>query len=159
MYLNFGSAKSRFGQDGAFAGACGQALKQAKAHNQAYDVLLVDEAQDLPPQFLRLCHAFLKGPKRLVYAYDELQNLSGESLPSPKRIFGAPFGDGANSHAKRDLVLPTCYRNSRPVLVTAHALGFGIYRSPPPKEETGLVQMLIIQAFGRMWDIGFKMEN
>ncbi len=156
-YLNFGSAKSRFGQDGAFAGACGQALKQAKAHNQAYDVLLVDEAQDLPPQFLRLCHAFLKEPKRLVYAYDELQNLSGESLPSPKRIFGAPFGDGANSHAKRDLVLPTCYRNSRPVLVTAHALGFGIYRSPPPKEETGLVQMF--DHPGLWKDVGYRVQD
>ncbi|CCQ66325.1 hypothetical protein CWATWH0402_3938 [Crocosphaera watsonii WH 0402] len=29
----------------------------------------------------------------------------------------------------------TCYRNSRPILASAHALGFGIYR------DQGLVQM------------------
>ncbi len=36
---------------------------------------------------------------------------------------------------KQDVVLNTCYRNSRPILASAHALGFGIYR------DQGLVQM------------------
>jgi len=87
----------------------------------------------------------LRDPKRLVYAYDELQNLSGNSLPPPEEIFGkdrqgrplVTFDNGS----PRDVILPKCYRNSRPVLVAAHSLGFGIYRQPPEGEDTGLVQM------------------
>src|SRR3546814_12680601 len=65
----------------------------------------------------------LKPPKRLVYAYDELQNLSGVSLPPPEEIFGndeagrplVTFGEDR----RRDVILQKCYRNSRPVLVSA----------------------------------------
>ena len=75
---------------------------------------------------------------KLVYAYDELQNLSGGSLPPPEEIFGKEedgtykvrFGDTDDAGSRNDIVLKKCYRNSRPVLVTAHALGFGIYRRP-----------------------------
>ena len=42
---------------------------------------------------------------------------------------------------RRDIILEKCYRNSRPVLVTAHALGFGIYRKPSAQDSVGLVQM------------------
>src|SRR3546814_3991464 len=62
-----------------------------------YDVILADEAQDFAPSFLSLCYSMLKPPKRLVYAYDELQNLSGVSLPPPEEIFG-------NDEAGRPLV-------------------------------------------------------
>ncbi len=148
-YLDFGSAKRSFGTQDAFARACKQALDQADERRPLYDALLVDEAQDLPPAFLALCHAFLKDPKRLVYAYDELQNLAGESLPPPEDIFGRTndgspcvrFDNEGGDSRRRDVVLQRCYRNSRPVLVTAHALGFGIYRPPPREGETGLVQM------------------
>ena len=148
-YLDFGSAKRSFGTQDAFANACKQALDQTDEHRPVYDALLVDEAQDLPPAFLALCHAFLKDPKRLVYAYDELQNLAGESLPPPEDIFGRTndgspcvrFDSEGGDPRQRDMVLQKCYRNSRPVLVTAHALGFGIYRSPSREGETGLVQM------------------
>src|SRR3546814_10366125 len=87
----------------------------------------------------------LTPPKRLVYAYDELQNLSGVSLPPPEEIFGndeagrplVTFGEDR----RRDVILQKCYRNSRPVLVSAHGLGFGIYRDAPQGAPTGLVQM------------------
>jgi superfamily I DNA and RNA helicase len=72
----------------------------------------------------------LKSPKRLIYAYDELQNLSGTSLPPPEEIFGndargQPLVTFGNDR-RRDVILQKCYRNSRPVLVSAHWLGFGI---------------------------------
>ena len=54
--------------------------------------MLVDEAQDFSSAFLRLCHTILCEPKRLMYAYDELQNLSGESLSSPEDVFGRDEG-------------------------------------------------------------------
>ena len=114
-----------------------------------YDAILVDEAQDFSPSFLRLCYEMLQPPKRLVYAYDELQNLRSQSLPSPEEIFGLaedgtpkvrfkPFEEG---QPQQDIILEKCYRNSRPALVTAHALGFGIYRNPPAPKESGIVQM------------------
>ena len=148
-YLDFQAAKSQFGRSESFAGACKQALDQTEVSRPIYDALLVDEAQDLPPAFLKLCHAFLKEPKRLVYAYDELQNLANESLPPPEDIFGrrddgtplVRLDDGARDGPRPDIVLQRCYRNSKPVLVAAHALGFGIYRAAPQPGQTGLVQM------------------
>ena len=164
-YLDLRSAKARFGGQQPFAGACKQALDGVREHQPMYDALLVDEAQDLPPAFLGLCHAFLREPRRLVYAYDELQNLTGESLPSPENIFGRTsdgdprvrFDDEGDDRPRRDVVLHTCYRNSRPVLVTAHALGFGIYRLPPKEGETGLVQMF---DHPNLWEaVGYRVRD
>ena len=109
---------------------------------------------------LMLCRRFLKSPRRLVYAYDELQNLERESLPSPEAIFGA------DAHGKpavrleedgQDIVLRTCYRNPGPLLATAHGLGFGVYRTPPPTKTTGLVQMFDSPA---LWDdVGYQVTD
>lgn len=148
-YYDFGSAKRKFGRGKEFEGACWEALVECQNPTGSYDAILVDEAQDFPPAFLRLCFAMLKQEKRLVYAYDELQNLSSQSIPSPEEIFGKnPDGSpivrlAPNQQGKpqQDLILEKCYRNSRPVLVTAHALGFGIYRTPDPNVGTGLVQI------------------
>lgn len=158
-FLDFKSASYRFGgNDKAFDGACRAALRNASAAAHLYDAILVDEAQDFAPSFLKLCYSMLKPPKRLVYAYDELQNLSGNSLPPPEEIFGndergnplVSFGNDG----RRDVILKMCYRNSRPVLVSAHGLGFGIYRNAPQGAETGLIQMFDHPA---LWvEIGYK---
>lgn len=161
-YLDFGSAKGRFGEDNEFSGACEYALSQMQERKKLYDAILVDEAQDFPPSFLRLCYELLDDSKRLVYAYDELQNLSGRSLPPPEEIFGTKadgspvvsFADVDPGEPRRDIMLQKCYRNSRPVLVTAHALGFGIYREPPSPGATGLVQMF---DYPQLWEeIGYR---
>ena len=150
-YLSFNRARSLFGQEDAFSGACDAALDSTTASRHTFDAILVDEAQDLPASFLRLCYSLLNEPKRLIYAYDELQSLSGHSLPPPENIFGQESDGTPRVSFDRtgdtlltpiqDVILPKCYRNSRPVLATAHALGFGIYRQPPPGEATGLIQM------------------
>ena len=162
-FMNFNSARERFGSVRAFAGACQDAVTQAQQSNPIYDAILIDEAQDVSPEFLRLCHASLRHPKRLVYAYDELQSLSGESLPPPDEIFadvestGWGPTPGAERGPRRDIILEKCYRNSRPVLVTAHALGFGIYRKPPTENETGLIQMF---DNAQLWtDVGYRVKN
>ena len=161
-YFDFRMARSKFGGDREFAKACEHALGQARENKQLYDAILVDEAQDLSPAFLRLCYELLKDPKRLVYAYDELQSLSGESLPSPEEIFGknadglpkVRFDDVNSNEPQRDIILAKCYRNSRPVLVTAHALGFGIYRKPNRPSQTGLIQMF---DHPQLWEeIGYR---
>lgn len=157
-YYDFGAAK-KFGAGREFEGACENALLEAsKAEfKQSYDVIVVDEAQDFSAHFLRLCYELLKAPKRLVYAYDELQNLNGRSLPPPEEIFGnnadgsarVTFSAPVPGKPRQDIILEKCYRNSRPVLATAHALGFGIYRKPD-----GLIQIF---ENNELWkDIGYK---
>lgn len=135
-YLDYVRARAVYGMNSAFAEACRLALRQAIGMAPVYDAILVDEAQDLPPEFLQICYRLLGSRKRMTYAYDELQSLTGPSLPAPEQI----FGDRQRSLSS-DIVLPRCYRHSRPVLATAHALGFGIYRTPREHDEIGLVQM------------------
>jgi superfamily I DNA and RNA helicase len=155
-YLDFGSAKDQFGSDKAFEGACDVALRGLKKFAPRYDAILIDEAQDFAPNFLLLCYEYLKEPKRLVYAYDELQNLGNRSLPPSEEIFGKDANGAArvvigapeSGKPKQDIILDTCYRNSRPVLSTAHALGFGIYR------KNGLVQ--IFENKNLWFDIGYQ---
>ncbi len=161
-FFDFKSASYKFGgSERAFDGACQAALDNASDTAHLYDLILADEAQDFAPSFLKLCYSMLKSPKRLVYAYDELQNLSGTSLPPPEEIFGndehgQPLVTFGNDR-RRDVILQKCYRNSRPVLVSAHGLGFGIYRGAPQGTETGLVQMFDYPA---LWnEIGYKVQS
>src|SRR6185503_13396633 len=157
-YFDFGQAK-QFGADRQFEGACDVALSNVKQFMPKYDAILVDEAQDFAPNFLLLCYEYLKPPKRLVYAYDELQNLGRRSLPPVEDIFGKnPDGSPRvtirppeRGKPRQDIILDTCYRNSRPVLSTAHALGFGVYRA------NGLVQ--IFENKNLWFDIGYEEEK
>ncbi|MEV7618922.1 ATP-binding domain-containing protein [Microbacterium sp. NPDC089321] len=137
-------ASAKFGRDDAFGGVCGELLAVAEAAPSVepiFDVVLIDEAQDLPPEFFRLVYQFTKDPKRIVWGYDELQKLSEASMPTMAEMFGTDESgeplvslDQQPNEALRDIVLPTCYRNTHWSLATAHALGYGIYR------EGGLVQ-------------------
>ena len=164
-YYDFMGARRKFGANDPFGRVCEEALGNMKKNIEEYDVILVDEAQDFSPAFLRLCYEMLKEPKRLVYAYDELQNLRLQSLPSPEEIFGrlkdgtprVKFKISEKGQPQQDIILEKCYRNSRPVLVTAHALGFGIYRQPTNKGQIGLVQMFEQSS---LWeDVGYRVEN
>ncbi len=157
-YLDFGRASKKHGWSEAFTGACTEALAGMSEHQAVYDALLVDEAQDFSPSFLKLCYTMLREPRRLVYAYDELQSLSGESLPPPTQIFGGLLdGRKGSDRDEQDIILDKCYRNSRPVLVAAHALGFGVYRNPDRLDEPGLVQMFDHE---QLWEeIGYRVVD
>jgi superfamily I DNA and RNA helicase len=161
-YSDFSSVKRNADP---FDFVCQKALEFAPQGKKLYNAILVDEAQDFPPSFLRLCYEILDDKKRLVYAYDELQNLSGISVATSEEIFGmnldgtprVTFPASTQGEPKSDIILETCYRNSRPLLLTAHALGFGIYRQPPQNRSTGLVQM-----FGEsgLWrEIGYEVKD
>ncbi len=161
-FHDFRSATTKFGgNESAFDGACQAALASNSDTAKIYDIILADEAQDFAPSFLQLCYRMLRDPKRLVYAYDELQNLSGTSLPPPEEIFGKdnlgqPLVTLGDNH-QRDVILQKCYRNSKPVLVTAHGLGFGIYRPAPKGAETGLVQMF---DYPSLWEeVGYRVYD
>jgi superfamily I DNA and RNA helicase len=164
-YFDFGTAKFKFGKDSEFRGVCESAISQAKERKKLFDAILIDEAQDFPPAFLRLCLSMLDEYDRLVYAYDELQNLSTESVLAPEQLFGTNtngkprivFRPATKNEPRQDIILEKCYRNSLPVLVAAHALGFGIYRQPAPQARTGIVQMF---EHVQLWEeIGYRVSG
>lgn len=164
-YLDYKTAKVCFGSSEPFGQICSHALQETKTNKEIYDAILVDEAQDFSPSFLQLCYSLLKSPKRLVYAYDELQNLRLQALPSPEILFGddsnnqpkVKFLSPEEGKPKQDIILKKCYRNSRPVLVTAHSLGFGIYHKSKIENECGLIQMFEQSMLWR--DIGYENNN
>lgn len=175
LYFNFCRANNlicydymdaccKFGRDAlVFDKICQEAVEAVSEPKVLYDMILVDEAQDFSKYFLRMCYLSLPEEKRmLVYAYDELQSLDNKNMDSPEEIFG--FADGKpnvvldNSNGKaQDIVLSKCYRNSRPVLITAHSLGFGIYRKKEDRETTPLVQLFEDK---KLWeDIGYVIKE
>jgi superfamily I DNA and RNA helicase len=140
---DFNFARATYGMDDAFRGICAELLSLTAdtSNSPIFDAVLIDEAQDFPPEFFRLAYRFTKDPKRIVWAFDELQKLSELAMPTTDELFGlTPTGDSLISlsdragEARGDIVLPICYRNSPWSLATAHAVGFGIYR------DQGLVQ-------------------
>lgn len=158
-YYDFREAKAKFGEAKTFDEVCKKALKDTDKYIKHYNAVLIDEAQDFSTNFLNLCYELLKSPKRLIYAYDELQCLTNITLPSPEEIFGkkpdgtprVKFEAEIKGRAKQDIILRKCYRNSRPLLSTAHALGFGIYR------KEGLIQMFDHK---ELWkEIGYVIEE
>ncbi len=135
-YQDYDFAKRKYGIGKEFQGVCKKAIDEIKKYKEMYDVILIDEAQDFTEEFLQLCYSILKPPKKLIWAYDELQNLNNTRMRSPEDIFGKNE-DGSFKvvlknelyKPKEDIILEKCYRNSKSILTLAHALGFGIYRT------------------------------
>ena len=136
-------ARGKYGMEGAFAGACRELLDVARSFDvrPIFDAVLIDEAQDLPPEFFQLVYLFTRSPKRIVWGYDELQKLSEAAMPTTEELFGTGSeGESlislasADGEPRRDIVLPICYRNTPWALATAHSLGVGVYR------QEGLLQ-------------------
>lgn len=157
---DFNYGKNTYGYNQAFEGVCNELLPilQNREIPALYDAILIDEAQDLPLSFFQMLYSFLTPKKRVVWVYDELQNLTTHhSVPPPEQLFGQdqsgkPNVRLANSEdeARQDITLPICYRNTPWALTTAQALGFGIYRKPE-----GLIQLFDDDA---LWeDIGYQL--
>ena len=89
-------ARGKYGMDDAFQGICQELLEIARARTiePIFDAVLIDEAQDLPPEFFQLVYLFTRDPKRIVWAYDELQKLSESVMPDTDELFGTgPEGE------------------------------------------------------------------
>lgn len=100
-----------------------------------YDYILIDEGQDFPNTFYWLCRKLVDND-RLVWAYDELQNILDIDLQETKKLFKNKYGDEGidldqlmenHPHQNNDIVLHKSYRNPIEILLIAHALGFGLY--------------------------------
>lgn len=131
--IPYGRAKY---QDDSFDYVC-KSLLESKI-NSEFDFVLVDEAQDLPNSFFQILYEITTKPKRIIFAYDELQDLShkmnrdvGEMFGynkdgTPKVDFSAGEYEGG---IEMDFVLKKSYRNPLEVLMIAHGIGLGLYNS------------------------------
>lgn len=140
---DFSYGRQKYGWQNAFAGICKELLDEIRQRDipPTYDAVLIDEAQDFPQSFFQLVYQATDQTKRIVWAYDELQNLGDYRMVPPEELFGVdkknkPLVQLHNyeDQAQQDIILPVCYRNTPWALAAAHALGFGIYR------EKGIVQ-------------------
>lgn len=140
-----------------------KALNDTVQARAKYDVVLVDEAQDMPESFFELLFHLTKGhrdEKSIIWAYDELQSIFEPRMRTPVELFGhdadgQPRIDlgrsaqrlGLGDYFSNDLVLYKCYRNPLDVLVTSHSMGLGIY-------GPNIVQML--QNKDHWEDVGYE---
>ena len=131
----------------ALAEACLQLLEN-RTIPQIFDAVLIDEAQDLMSdlwqyedkqpfywlvyQSLRSVDPIRPEQKRLIWAYDELQNLANLKVPEPGEMFGESLGhlttgqyEGAIAKTE---IISRCYRCPERVIFTAHGIGMGLLR-------------------------------
>lgn len=99
-----------------------------------YDLTLIDEGQDFRSPFYQLCYKLTKN-RRIVWAYDEFQDIFNTNPQDEKTTFGKDENDqyridfSRHENPSQDITLKCCYRNPRKVLVGAFSLGLGIYYS------------------------------
>lgn len=145
----------------AILGGCCRELRECGDEiPELFDAVLIDEAQDFNFEFYKLCYSILREPKRLIWAYDEVQSLENLSIPTAIDIFGT-YADGTpivdledaytDTDIEKDLILYHCYRTPRPVLVSAHVFGMGLLR------PQGAVQF--IPTVGGWEDIGYEIVS
>jgi superfamily I DNA and RNA helicase len=156
--VNYSNASVKYGRSNAFKGICDELVAVLpNEYEPKYDAFFIDEAQDMPASFFKLAYKATKDPKRVIWAYDELQNLSSSTMPSIEEMFGRDEQGkllielkNEPNKAQQDIILPVCYRNPPWALALAHSLGFGIYRKP------------LVQHFDdlALWeDIGYSVEK
>lgn len=160
--LSFPQAKALNSQD-PFNEVCKHVL--LRPVKSKYDYILIDEAQDLPNSFFKLCFELSKGDeakfKNIIWGYDELQSIFNVYQRTPEELFGHDESGQPKIDLKElskslgfgqtnDLILYKCYRNPLEVLITAHALGFGLYSQSP-------VQTLENEAHWN--DVGYRLED
>lgn len=111
-----------------------------------YDVILLDEAQDFVVDdesllfdnrqpIYWMAYMALKpfNPnrpelRRLIWAFDEYQNLNSLKVPTTAEIFGNSEAFRKIMSGKgRSYIMDQCYRTPMEILMAAHALGMGIY--------------------------------
>ena len=111
------------GEKDKFGHVCNELLSDLNTIGDTplFDKIFVDEAQDFSLGFFKLARKVLYKSGNLIYAYDELQSLNeyNSKFPTKKEIF--------ENDDCYDINLSNCYRTPNKLLVTAHALGLGVY--------------------------------
>lgn len=137
--LRYDEAKRKFPKKSkVFDFCCKEVLKEGDIP-EIYDVVLIDEGQDLPSSFFRMCYSACTSEKRLYWSYDEAQSLGNLSAESAAELFGTDEqGDprvdvSGTTEGGYNLtqVMRTSFRTPRSILMTAHGFGMGMYREGP----------------------------
>ena len=139
-----------YGEADKLGAVCNNLLEQLNNQDVGlYDYVFIDEAQDFTLPFYKLALKSLKPTGKLVYAYDELQSLNTDNkMPSKYSIFGRKKCE--------DINLSVCYRTPKEILVTAHALGLGVYK----KNDDGTPNIVnMIQDLDTWAAIGYEVED
>lgn len=132
--LNLGEVKEK---ENPFDYICNDLIEKTEAKlNKDYDFILIDEAQDFSSSFYQLCRLIVKDDN-LIWGYDELQNIFNVKIQNTLETFrntrfnipgiNLKLLSKRNVKISNDIVLSKSYRNIKEILVTAHAIGFGIY--------------------------------
>lgn len=120
-------------------------LLETTAIPQVFDAILIDEAQDLlveqwqyqdkQPfywlvyQSLRSVNPVHPQQKRLIWAYDEMQNLSSVKVPTAGELFGEDLAHLVTGYyadnIPKTINLTRCYRSPDPILNIANAIAMG----------------------------------
>jgi len=159
----FGNARNYFTYrefNEILGNCCNELLTCGHEVPELYDAIFIDEAQDYHFSFFQLCLQCLKDPKRLIWAYDEVQSLESLAIPTTIDIFGTN-NDGTpkvnldgtyeDGEIEKDVILYRCYRTPRPVLIAAHVFGMGLLR------PNGAIQF--IPNSGGWEDIGYEIVS
>ncbi|MGV8088113.1 MAG: DEAD/DEAH box helicase [Methanomicrobiales archaeon] len=116
-----------------------------------FDAILIDEGQDMVfknPELqyqgkqsiywmaysaLRPVHPDRPEIRRLIWAYDEYQNINTMEIPSAKAIFGEEQGLDKlllgyyKGRVPKNIIMKESYRTPGPVILAAHALCMGMF--------------------------------
>ena len=127
-------------------------LLETTAIPQIFDAILIDEAQDLLVEqwqyegkqpFFWLVYQSLRSvnpvhpqQKRLIWAYDEMQNLSSLKVPTAGELFGEDLAHlvtgSYTNNIPKTINLTRCYRSPDHILNIANALAIGYLHSKSP---------------------------
>lgn len=138
--LSVNEAKEKFGWSADLQEAVSHDVRQTGDIPTIWDAILIDEAQDFGPEFFNMCLEALDKNNRLIWAYDEAQDLGSLTAPSPKNIFGTDemgtsvvdLSGSYKDGIQKSHIMRKSYRAPREVLMTAHVLGMGLKRSDGP---------------------------
>lgn len=119
-----------------FDAACEDLLAKTDGKpNKNFDYVFIDEAQDFTPSFYQICRA-ISSDDNIIWAYDNLQNIYDINIQKPEETFKNQYGSGGIDlvsikeqypGVNNDIVLYKSYRNPKPILLAAQAIGFGTY--------------------------------
>jgi len=131
------TAEEEFGSQGPaeLLGTVCEELVQSGDVEPYYDAILIDEGQDFEPGFYSLCYNALTEEKRLIWAYDEAQNLTNLTAPTPSEIFGTDerilpekldLSGSYQGGIGKSRIMRRSYRSPRQNLMIAHTLGMAL---------------------------------
>lgn len=139
-YRNYGEAQRAFPDADDKQEAVASEVRLTENIPELWDAMLIDEAQDFGPEFLNMCREALTDANRLIWAYDEAQDLGSLEAPSPKNVFGTdengePILDLSGTYKngpQKTHIMRKSYRAPRSLILTAHVLGMGLKREEGP---------------------------